>query len=122
MSQLRLSLALGRRVLATTRRYGTRVFSADPSTLLVNSIIGANVVVFGGWWYAKRVYAVERDPTLIITMRKHFWNSLESFTHGRFYTLVSSAFSHEDTIHLLVNMIALQSFGPMVRIRGYSGA
>jgi membrane associated rhomboid family serine protease len=42
---------------------------------------------------------------------KHFVVSLDSLRAGRFWTLLTSAFSQTDTMHLASNMIALYFFG-----------
>ncbi|KZV34691.1 rhomboid protein 1, mitochondrial [Dorcoceras hygrometricum] len=44
-------------------------------------------------------------------MLKNFVISVDNFTSGRFHTLVTSAFSHRDTWHLVSNMAGLYFFG-----------
>lgn len=41
--------------------------------------------------------------------------SLANFKSGRLHTLITSAFSHMDGDHILINMIGLYFFGTNVR-------
>ena len=47
-------------------------------------------------------------------MRKNFMVSEEALAHGRWHTMLTSAFSHFDLTHLGMNMIALYFFGRSV--------
>ncbi|KAJ8476258.1 hypothetical protein OPV22_019985 [Ensete ventricosum] len=70
---------------------------------VVFGLIGANVAVFLLWRIA--------DPAF---MRKHFMISLDNFKSGRLHTLITSAFSHSYTSHLVTNMIGLYFFGSSI--------
>ncbi|KAJ1677267.1 hypothetical protein EV182_006523 [Spiromyces aspiralis] len=88
---------------------------------LVWAIIGANVVVFLTWNYARRKVQLFRDLNMLAWMNKNFTSSLDNFKSGRVWTMLTSAFSHTDPMHLLVNMIVLQSFGPPLAMMLGSG-
>jgi len=45
---------------------------------------------------------------------KHFVCSLQNIREGRYYTLVTSSFTHFETWHLFANMVTLVSFGPSI--------
>ncbi len=67
-------------------------------------LIGLNVLVFILWSQA-------RGSVLEGLMVQHFMVSVEALVHFRVWTLLTSAFSHYDTSHLLFNMIGLYVFG-----------
>lgn len=48
-------------------------------------------------------------------MERNFLVSWDGLAEGRFWTLLTSAFSHNLLIHLLLNMFVLHSFGPLVQ-------
>ncbi|KGN64067.1 RHOMBOID-like protein 12, mitochondrial [Cucumis sativus] len=70
-----------------------------PNEVVLGLII-ANVAVFLLWRIA--------DP---IFMSKNFTISLENVRSGRIHTLITSAFSHIDTGHIVSNMVGLYFFG-----------
>ncbi|KAF0910510.1 hypothetical protein E2562_002960 [Oryza meyeriana var. granulata] len=74
--------------------------SADGAVLM---LVGANVVVFMLWRLL--------DPSF---MRRHFMISLDNFKSGRLHTLLTSAFSHAESGHLITNMIGLYFFGSSI--------
>lgn len=43
-------------------------------------------------------------------MARHFMTSLHHIREGRWYTIVTTCFSHRDPIHLLGNMVTLYFF------------
>ncbi|MBN8541849.1 MAG: rhomboid family intramembrane serine protease [Deltaproteobacteria bacterium] len=47
-------------------------------------------------------------------MQRNFLVSWNGLQEGRYWTLLSSAFSHSLFIHIFLNMFVLQSFGPIV--------
>lgn len=85
----------------------------DPQTALYG-LMGLNVAVFGAW----QVSNTRRD--LRSFLAKHAIVSPGAIADGRVWTLVTSAFSHRDFSHLLVNMITLYFFGGSVA-RTYGG-
>lgn len=73
----------------------------------VTIIIILNLIVFGAWVTAKT-----QEQLYFMTA-----NFLVSWLHleaGRYWTLVTSVFSHKDLWHFLINMFVLQSFGTIV--------
>ena len=68
------------------------------------ALIGLNGVVYYAW-------ATTEDGRF---MRKNFMVSEEALAHGRWHTMLTSAFSHFDLTHLGMNMIALYFFGRSV--------
>ncbi|KAI9229919.1 MAG: hypothetical protein DHS80DRAFT_1216, partial [Piptocephalis tieghemiana] len=64
-------------------------------------LIGINVLVFAAW----------QIPMLRPFMHRHFTHTPGS---GKSYTLLTSAFSHQELWHLGFNMVGLYSFGKAV--------
>ena len=71
-------------------------------------LVGVNVLVYIAWQSAIRA---GDDSFLAGLMLGNFMVSLEAVSAGRYWTLLTSAFSHIDPIHLFVNMLALWVFG-----------
>uniref|UniRef100_A0A0E0FTI5 Peptidase S54 rhomboid domain-containing protein n=1 Tax=Oryza nivara TaxID=4536 RepID=A0A0E0FTI5_ORYNI len=82
------------------RRRAKWLPSADGAVLM---LVGANVGVFMLWHLA--------DPSF---MRRHFMISLDNFKSGRLHTLLTNAFSHAESGHLISNMIGLYFFGSSI--------
>jgi len=76
--------------------------------IAVPVIIALNGLVFLAWQAAKM------DPTLEQVMAANFLISTAHLTHGYFWTLLTSAFSHEALWHIGINMIVLWSFGSLL--------
>lgn len=78
----------------------------------VSFLIFINISVFLLWLAATLGYTgATFDETF---MEQNFlvsWNALED---GRYWTLLTSAFSHTLFLHIFLNMFVLQSFGPVV--------
>jgi membrane associated rhomboid family serine protease len=80
--------------------------SSSKQNVVIYGIIGANVAVFGGWQLA------ERDYALRAYMQNNFTVSSQGvFRQGKYWTLLTSVFSHKDSMHLLFNGMAFYSFG-----------
>uniref|UniRef100_A0A3Q7J8F9 Peptidase S54 rhomboid domain-containing protein n=1 Tax=Solanum lycopersicum TaxID=4081 RepID=A0A3Q7J8F9_SOLLC len=75
-------------------------FSTDGVVLC---LIFTNVAVFLLWRVADSRF-----------MMRNFMISVDNFTSGRVHTLITSAFSHISTWHLVSNMIGLYFFGTSV--------
>lgn len=67
-------------------------------------IIAINVAVFLAWGYAPWYEY----------MGENFTVSFDGLVEGRYWTLVTSVFSHNLLFHILINMFVLQSFGGVV--------
>ena len=75
-------------------------------------LIALNAAVYAAW----QLWGLA-DPNQ--TMLAHFLVSPESVLSGRVWTLLTSAFSHVDPMHLLFNLIALYVFGrPVLLVLG----
>ena len=88
--------------------------SASPSRpYVVWAILAANVLVFVLW----RTYGGTRNERWMVD---NFTVSLRSLSAGRLHTLITSAFSQADIMHLLFNCFALYVFGTELYV--YLGA
>ncbi|KAK4427691.1 RHOMBOID-like protein 12, mitochondrial [Sesamum alatum] len=70
---------------------------------VVIGLIVTNVAVFMLWRIASPQFMV-----------KNFMISVDNFTSGRLHTLITSAFSHRDSWHLMSNMLGLYFFGSSI--------
>jgi len=83
---------------------------ARGTSVVVNALVFANVAVFLLWTWT---------PVAPEFMAEHFLVSWWHLANGRVWVLLTSVFSHQWAVHLLVNMIVLLSFGPpMERLMG----
>ena len=94
--------ARGTRAARTT--FGSRLPTGDPA-VVTKVLLGLNVLVF---------LAVKADVTLVprlwLTSGVRFAGG--GVATGEWYRLLTSAFLHENLLHLLLNMYALWLFGP----------
>lgn len=67
---------------------------------MVLGLIVANVAIFLLWRIADEKFMI-----------KNFTISLDNFKSGRLHTLITHAFSHVDTWHIVSNMVGLYFFG-----------
>ncbi|KAK3808567.1 MAG: hypothetical protein J3Q66DRAFT_264365, partial [Benniella sp.] len=81
---------------------------------LVYPIVAINVMIFGTWQYAEGKAKRFQDGRLYLFMFKNFASSLTNLREGRLWTLLTSAFSHKDWYHILLNTMVFLSFGPPV--------
>ena len=89
--------------LSSLRRLQQR--SVDP-TAIVYGIIGLNISVYGVWQYA------QSDSKLLRFMYNNFTTSTSHvLKNGKFHTVITSVFSHNDGWHIAANMISLYFFG-----------
>ena len=75
-----------------------------PKGMLVYLIYAICLAVFAFW----------QLPTDQTFMMNNFLVSWELLSEGRWWTLVTSVFSHNSALHLLINMLVLSSFGPIL--------
>lgn len=98
---------VGSRASAAGKRsmhYGNRIGGQGNEVIWV--ILGINGAVFAGWYLSKDNWNLRRF------MNQHFLLSqIGVFREKRFHTMVTSFFSHFDTMHFLGNMLVLFSFG-----------
>ncbi|GAA5937513.1 hypothetical protein JCM3775_001250 [Rhodotorula graminis] len=87
---------------------------AVPGQYLVYGLIAVNVGVYGAWQYGNELALRFRDASWLKFLQRNFTVSWQNITSGRVWTLVTSAFSHEGTGHILVNMLSLYFMAPAV--------
>lgn len=73
---------------------------------LVNLIVVLNVLVFLAWRLSGEEYLKWMAANFLVS-----WAHLQD---SRFWTLLTSVFSHNMFWHLLINMLVLKSFGPIL--------
>ncbi|MBA2322055.1 MAG: rhomboid family intramembrane serine protease [Deltaproteobacteria bacterium] len=82
-----------------------RVREDAPTSRALLGLVAVNVAVFVLW----NTYG--RSPAGGAVMATHFLTSDAHVFSGYVWTLLTSAFSHTDAMHLLFNMLALYVFG-----------
>ncbi|KAF9953787.1 hypothetical protein BGZ70_000118 [Mortierella alpina] len=94
-------------------------FSVDSSNKVVYSIVAINIAVFATWQYAEENAKRFRDGRLYYFMYRNFTDTAHNLKEGRVWTLVTSAFSHKEWYHIILNTMVLLSFGdPVWRMLG----
>jgi rhomboid-like protein len=76
-------------------------------SLVTTGILIINVLVFVLWNI--ETYSSFMFPNFLVS-----WNSLEQ---GRYWTLLTSVFSHRAFYHIVLNMLVLSSFGPILEMK-----
>jgi membrane associated rhomboid family serine protease len=79
-----------------------QIENARPAQKTVWTIMGINCLVFAAW----------RIPSLHSFMSRHF---IHTPALNRPYTLLTCVFSHQSPLHLIFNMMALNSFMPFLQ-------
>lgn len=74
--------------------------------LAVPTIIVLNVLVFFAWLYP--------SENVVEFMIQNFLVSWTGLSEGRYWTLLTSAFSHNMFWHIFINMFVLQNFGSVL--------
>ncbi|GAA5996649.1 rhomboid family intramembrane serine protease [Rhodotorula paludigena] len=85
---------------------------ALPGQWIVIGLIATNVAVYLAWSYGQQLAHRFRDVSWVRFLQRNFTVSWNNITQGRVWTLVTSAFSHEGTGHILVNMLSLYFMAP----------
>jgi membrane associated rhomboid family serine protease len=75
------------------------------STWLIRIIFFFNVMIFLSWFYSFG------NKVHLRWMMDHFLVSWQALMEGRYWVLITSAFSHNALFHLLINMFVLRGFG-----------
>lgn len=79
-------------------------------------ITAVNGYVWYNWQLA--ISATKRnDPALMAFMSENFTCSKKNYNEGRWWTVVTSGFSHMEIWHILANTIGIVSFYPVVAAR-----
>ncbi|KAI0721848.1 hypothetical protein C8T65DRAFT_704928 [Cerioporus squamosus] len=95
------------------QRFRDRI-NAIPNNAIFWGIMGLNGLVFASWNLAWIKYQSTGDPSSYLWMRKHFIATSSSLSLDRCYTLLTSCFSHEDSMHLLFNGFTFYFMAPHV--------
>lgn len=80
------------------------------ATPIVRLITYVNVLVFLAW------FACVYFPGGPEFMLRNFLVSWDSLTDGRWWTLLTSAFSHNMILHIAINMFVLRGFGTIMSL------
>lgn len=80
----------------------------------VQVIIGLNAIVFGAWTYAKTTH----DEKIYRYLNQNAVLSWANVNAQRTWTLVTSAFSHQNFLHFLFNMVSLNAFATSLMLAG----
>lgn len=84
---------------------------APPVPTVIHGLIALNVLVYAIW----HTWGLDHPGFML----DQFVVSLDAVLAGRVWTLLTSAVSHVDAMHLLINLIALWVFGvPVARVLG----
>ncbi|GAA5893915.1 rhomboid family intramembrane serine protease [Sporobolomyces salmoneus] len=81
---------------------------------ILGGLIVANALVFCAWQYGQELAVRFRDASWIRFLQRNFTVSWQNITQGRVWCLLTSAFSHEGTSHLVMNMVTLFFMAPPV--------
>jgi membrane associated rhomboid family serine protease len=98
----------------------SRFFNAP--NIVVGGLVGACIGMYG--YSALVSNAVRKNPSSEAIanhkwLQDHFIHSLKNVEEGRYYTIVTSAFMHQNPAHLAMNMLGLWGFGrPIVSVCG----
>ncbi|EAU84584.2 hypothetical protein CC1G_00103 [Coprinopsis cinerea okayama7 len=85
-----------------------------PQKTVMYGILGVNGLVFGAWYMSQQKYKYERDPSAYLWMHQHFTSSWQNLRQGRYWTLLTSCFSHQDMAHIFFNGFTFFFTAPVV--------
>ncbi|EIW62087.1 uncharacterized protein TRAVEDRAFT_163861 [Trametes versicolor FP-101664 SS1] len=88
--------------------------NAIPSNYIFWGIIGLNGLVFVSWNLAWAKYQSTGDASSYLWLRRNFTSSAENMQGGRWWTVVTSCFSHESSMHILFNGFTYYFMAPLV--------
>eukprot|EP00833_Pecoramyces_ruminatium_P014142 jgi/Orpsp1_1/1188174/evm.model.d7180000062983.1 len=95
-----------------------KIFNKDEN--VIYAIIAINIIVHLLWETAHYNKEMNYNSKLLNFMHAHFtvsWTNLAK--RKRYWTLLTSVFSHEDILHLVANMVSFYSFSlPVIRCIG----
>ncbi|KZW03932.1 rhomboid-domain-containing protein [Exidia glandulosa HHB12029] len=97
-----------------SNRGGPAGYPESKAKLFIYAILAVNGVVFVGWYMAQNTYNYEKNPRPLAFMFANFTSSVQNIQGGRYWTLVTSCFSHQAPIHLLMNSLAIYWMAPTV--------
>ncbi|PIL36792.1 hypothetical protein GSI_00482 [Ganoderma sinense ZZ0214-1] len=88
--------------------------NAIPNNVIFWGIMGLNGLVFASWNLAWAKYQSTGDPSSYLWMRQHFIAGSNNLSAGRWYTLLTACFSHENAGHILFNGFTFYFMAPLV--------
>ncbi|KAI8924431.1 hypothetical protein BC831DRAFT_465630 [Entophlyctis helioformis] len=95
--------------------YGRRFWDNIDPNHVVYGLIGINVAVFLVWAYAQGMNRSKGDRSYLTWMYDNFTTSYDGVINkGRYWTMLTSSFSHQEIFHLGLNMFVLHSFAGSV--------
>ena len=98
-------------------RHQHRSYSSSPSNppiTIVYATIGLCCGIYLWKLHATVQLRERKDPSIMIYFNQNMLTSLKNWDEGRWWTLVTSSFTHINLFHLGVNMYSLYSIGPMI--------
>ncbi|KAF2481869.1 hypothetical protein BDY17DRAFT_325379 [Neohortaea acidophila] len=102
-----------RKSFVNGRGYSSALPGASTRTMMW-TIIGLNAAVFGAWQYA----IARKDRKLFQKLSQNFTVSAQNIRDGRYWTLVTSAFSHQGLGHFAFNMFTFNAFTSIMAFAG----
>ncbi|KAH9894294.1 rhomboid-domain-containing protein [Cubamyces lactineus] len=88
--------------------------NAIPTKYVFWGILGLNGLVFASWNLAWAKYQSTGDSSSYVWMLQNFVASADNLKNGRWWTVVTCCFSHENITHLLFNGFAYYFTAPVV--------
>ncbi|WFD03258.1 rhomboid protease [Malassezia obtusa] len=99
------------RGVRTLRPAFQRPRRTSPSTVLF-VLFGLNAAVFGVWWYARDSATRYGDLRLYRFMMRNFTSGEPNLREGRWWTLLTACFSHQELPHFAFNMLTFAFTAP----------
>lgn len=102
------------------RAFSSSFGSTGSAMAVIWGIIGANTIIFGAWQYVipsgpMRIQTMDKTQRdLAQSLEKNFITSTQAVKAGRWWTAVTSAFSHYSLTHFLGNMVSLYAFASIL--------
>ncbi len=96
------------------RTYSSSPPPSPPTPTIVLATIGLCCGIFCCHSYAAIQLREHHDPSLDDFFRRNMVNSGQNWREGRWWTLLTSSFTHINLLHLGVNMFSLFSIGPWI--------
>lgn len=97
------------RTYASVSSYAARA-SSKSARRAVWTIIGLNTMVFAAWTFAY----IEKNSKIYTELQKNFMLSLQGWRQGRFWTAITSAFSHHTLVHFAFNMMTFHALSSIL--------
>ncbi|KAI3617555.1 hypothetical protein CBS9595_003464 [Malassezia furfur] len=82
------------------------------SSTILFVLFGINAAVFGVWWYARDNATRYGDLRLYRFMMRNFTSGEPNLREGRWWTLLTACFSHQDLPHFAFNMLTFAFTAP----------